>query len=194
MPLTFHTPPRFHPGYAPLYRWLHRWTEDRLQAGALHILVLAGAALGLLLVHFVAWAVLQVPLHDWTDPQALQLWGVTLGGLALIGGLGLVGVQPAVTVRCTHEALHLEQGHRQRTLPYDALQTVDVISATTYHRHYRLYARTHPFIGIRGERLVLLRTAENVVVIGLTASDQQALRTHLETAPDAARTEDALAS
>lgn len=193
MSTTFRTSRRFNPGYAWLYRWLHRWTQDRLRAGALHIFFLSIGIAVVLLAHFLTWALAEIPIHDLTNPNTLLLWGGTVGSAVGLALVGLVGVQPALVVRCGPNVLRLEQGSKQQTIPHSAIESVSRVSATTYHRHYRHYRRTKPFIGVRGDTLVLVRTGSNVFAIGLNPDDQDALCAHLETAQDPARTEDALA-
>ena len=186
----FHTSRRFHPGYSLLGRWLRRSVGDRRRAEALHILIGTGFALALVLAHFVASTF-------WPPAAQPMLYTAVLGGaLALALGLGVVGFQPTLAVVCRDKAgeLHLQQGADRLTVPYDAIESVEPISALRFHRHERRYAATHVFIGSLGDEVLLLRTGRGPVVIGLdAAADQSALAEHLETARAAARTEDALA-
>lgn len=177
---TFHAPRRFHPGYSWLGRWLRRRT-DRRQGEALHILIVTGLGLGLLLVHYVSWTLFYesleaTPLHQqiyWLSQAAL---------LGVTAALCLVGVRPALVVTARPRALHVEQGDRSLTVPYDALTSVQLIAARRFHRHERRYAATRVFLGAVPNEVLLVRRAEGgPVVLGLPPSAQDALHAHLET-------------
>ena len=179
---TFHSPRTFDPSYSLLGRAFRAWTGDRLRGEALFVVALTGLALVLLMSHYLGWALLKPVLTENPDWQML-FWAGQLASVVVWAGLGLVGVRPGVTVDCTASGLELEQGGRARTVPYDALEAVDTVSATTYHRHYRRYAATAVFVGPIRDELLLLRTERGPVVVGLADDEAQAaLRTHVETA------------
>ena len=136
----------------------------------------------LLMSHYLGWALLKSTLTSNPSGQLL-FWAGQMVSVAGLGALGLVGWRPGVTVRCTSTGLELEQGRRTDTVPYDAVQDVDVVSVTRYHRHYRRYAATRVFVGAVGEEVLLVRTERGPVAIALTdAEDRAELRAHLETA------------
>jgi hypothetical protein len=179
---TFRSPRTFDPRYSLLGRAFRAWTGDRLRGEALFVVALTGLALALLMCHYLGWALLQPVLTENPDWQML-FWVGQLASAGVWAALGLVGVRPAVTVACTSSALELAQGPRRRTVPYDALEAVDTISATTYHRHYRRYAATAVFAGALREEVLLLRTERGPVVVGLAdAEAQDALQAHVEPA------------
>lgn len=191
MTRTFHTSRRFHPGYSPLGRWLRRQTGDRRRAEALHLLIGTAYALAVVMGYF-AFSTLWPSAAALTNGYAL-LW---MSGSLALAGAGLIGFRPALSVTCRDDAeeLRLTQGERTLMLPYDAIASVEQISALRFHRHERRYAATHVFIGRLGDDVLLLRTERSPVVIGLdTAEEQSALADHLETARTPARTENAVA-
>lgn len=175
---TFHAPRRFHPGYSWLGRWLRRRT-DRRQGEALHILIVTALALVLLLAHYVIWTLLYEPFA--TSPSMEWIyWSVQLGLLGTLGAVCLVGTRPALTVTCAPQSLVLVQGTRTCSIPYDTITLVHSITAQRFHRHERRYAATDVFIGaLHDEVLLLRRTADGPVVIGLSPPVHDALHDRL---------------
>jgi hypothetical protein len=182
---TFESSRSYDPSYSLLGRLLRSWTGDRLRGEALFIVVLTGLALALLMAHYLGWALLKPVLLENPSWQML-FWAGQLVSVAVLAGVGLVGLRPGVTVNCTPDGIDLGQGGRTHSLSYGAIEGVVSISATRYHRHYRRYAATKVFVGPLGDEVLLLRTAGGPVVISLADPDEQeALRTHVETAqPD----------
>ena len=181
VPVVLCQPGRFHPGYALLGRWLRRRTRDPLQAEALQILVLTGLALGLVLIHALLWAFWYPALQaDPTGPVALVIGGGSLGAVVLVIGLGVLGFAPEVVVWGDAAHLHIRQGRRGLRLPYEQVESVAQITPLVYHRHYRRYAATHSFVGRVDGDLLLLRTPQGPVVLGLLPADQDLLQALLE--------------
>lgn len=179
---TFQSPSSFDPSYSLLGRAFRYGTGDRLRGEALYIVALTGLALVLLMSHYLGWALLQPVLANNPSWQVL-FWAGQLASAVVWGVVGLVGIRPAVTVSCSTSTVKLHQGGRTYAVPYDGLDDVDVISATTYHRHYRRYAATKVFVSQVPDDLLLLHTPHGPVVVGLPdADDREALRHHLETA------------
>lgn len=177
---SFHAPRCFHPGYSWLGRWLRRRT-DRLQGEALHVLLLTGAVLVLLLVHYLSWALLY-ERFDTTPMLEVGYWMSQLTLLVVTLGVGGVGFRPAFRVTCQPDAITLTQGRRTLTVPLDALTAAEVISAQRFHRHERRYAATCVFIGALHNDVLLLRRAEaGPIVIALPPDAQAALHDRLAT-------------
>jgi MFS family permease len=178
---TFQSPRSYDPSYSLLGRLLRYWTGDRLRGEALYVVVLTGLALALLMSHYLGWALLKSTLAEHPSWQVL-FWVGQLASVALLAAVGLVGLRPGVTVVCTPTGLEIEQGSRARTVPYEAVEAVDTVSATRYHRHYRRYAATDVFAGQLAEEVLLLRTDRGPIVVALAdLEDQDALRAHVET-------------
>lgn len=180
---TFQSQSSFDPSYSLLGRAFRYGIGDRLRGEALYIVAVTGLALVLLMTHYLGWALLQPVFTDHPSWQLL-FWAGQLASAVIWGVVGLVGLRPGVTVSCTSSTVKLHQGGRTYTVPYDGLDRVVPISATTYHRHYRRYAATKIFVSRVPDELLLLRTPDGPVVVGLPdADDRAALKRHLETAP-----------
>lgn len=123
--------------------------------------------------HYLGWALLQATLAKAPSSQML-FWAGQLASAVVWAAVGLIGVRPGVTVSCTSSAVTLRQGNRAHTVPYDAIEQVDTIAATTYHRHYRRYAATAVFVGPVSDEVLLLRAADGPVVVALPNSEEQA--------------------
>lgn len=176
----FRSPRCYDPSHSLLGRAFRRWTRDRLRGEALFLVALTALALLLLMVHYLGWALLHSYFAEQPSRQAL-FWVGQLAMAGVWGGVGLLGFRPAVTATCTAKALRLEQGHRTRTIPYDAIEEASVIPAPRYHQHYRRYAVTSIFIGRLSDVVLLLRTERGPVVVGLpTAEAHDELKTHVE--------------
>jgi hypothetical protein len=179
--LTFESPRSFRPSYSLLGRLFRYWTGDRLRGEALYVVALTGLALLILMTHYLGWALLKPILTGEPSWQVL-FWVGQLASVALWALIGLVGVQPGVTVACTTEGLELEQGGRSHRLSHDAIEAVETVSATTYHRHYRRYAATQVFVSRLPDEVLLLRTAQGPVVVALPDPEEQdTLRRRLQT-------------
>ena len=179
---TFQSPSSFDPSYSLLGRAFRYGTGDRLRGEALYIVALTGLAVVLLMTHYLGWALLQ-PILTQNPSWQMLFWAGQLASGVVWGIVGLVGIRPSVTVSCNTSTVRFHQGGRTYTVPYDGLDRVASISATTYHRHYRRYAATKVFVSQVPDELLLLRTPHGPVVVGLPdADDREALRHHLETA------------
>ena len=185
---TFHVSRSFHPSYSLLGRALRAWTGDRLRGEALYVVALTGLALVVLMTHYLGWALLKPVLTNNPSWQLL-FWAGQLASAALWALIGLVGLRPGVTVACTDGAVELEQGGRTRTVPYDRIDAVETVSATTYHRHHRRYAATDVFVSTLPDEVLLLHTPRGPVAVGLPdPDDRAALAAHLD-APEPATPE-----
>jgi len=178
----FRSSPTFDPRHSLLGRAFRSWTGDRLRGEALFVVTLTGLALALLMSHYLGWALLK-PTPAGAPSGQMLFWAGQLASALAWAGLGLVGVRPGVTVHCTSAGLELEQGSRSRQVPYDALEAVETVSATTYHRHYRRYAATAVFVSTPEDEVLLFHTDRGPVAVGLSdPDDQAALQAHAETA------------
>lgn len=182
MTRTFHSSRSYRPSYSLLGRAVRAWVGDRLRGEALFIVVLTGLTLALLMGHYLGWALLQPVLTENPTWQT-WFWGGQVASVLLLAGIGLLGFQPGVRVTCTPSALTLTQGSRSRTLPLDSIREADLVSARQYHRHYRHYAAPQVFVSAVPDEVLLLRTEEGLVIVGLDAEAHAALIEHLQTDP-----------
>jgi hypothetical protein len=181
----FIVPAGFDPRWSLLGRVLRHRMGDRLRAEALHIALSTGGALVWLMGVYAADA-----LAAGLGAAPLVVWGV-LGASGLLLVLGsLVGVRPRAVVTCGPAAVHVERGRERLRLAYAALEHVETVEAGVYHRHYRRYATTRPFLNGPGGPVLLLRaqatnrhtrtTTGLVVALGLPDAQREALRRRLE--------------
>jgi hypothetical protein len=174
-------PARFHPGYSLLGRWLVRLTGDRRQAEAWYIIVVMAVGLGLLLAQYLGWALLKPTIQAApAGPEAMAFWLGQIGGVLAFLLLGCVGVQPAVTVACSPYGLDVTQGRRHHFVAYGDITSLTTITPECFHRHYSRYAATRSFVNRLPDALLLIRTAERPVVLGLGTEDRAHLVAHLE--------------
>lgn len=178
--LTFLIPRTFAPSYAWLGRWIHHRTADPRRAEAYTIIVLGVLALGLLLANYLAWALLQdAILADPDGSVALGFWTVQVTALMVVLAGAIVGFKPPIRVVCDSQGLTITEHERTLHLPRTDIQSLDTISATLYHRHYRRYAQTQAFVNNMPETLLLLETITGPVVLGLAPEDRAACIAHV---------------
>lgn len=167
---TFRAPRSYDPSYSLLGRAVRAQIEDRLRSEAVFLVLLTGLALALLMTHYLGWALLQPVLAEHPDWQVL-FWAGQVVSFVALGGAGLIGFRPAVHVTATEDGISLRQGRQSCTVAPGAVHEAEVISAETYHRHYRRYAATRPFVSAVPDAVLLLRTERGPVVVGLPKSD-----------------------
>jgi hypothetical protein len=154
--------------------------EDRRQAEAMYLIVVSMLLLGLLLAQYLIWALLNPTiLSDPAGPVALTFWGTQVGGFVLCGLLCFLGFKPAVSASIEPNGIHLRQGQCTASLTYDEIESVEPLSALLFHRHYARYAATQAFISRMPATLLLIRTPDDPVVVGLRPEDHTALLHHL---------------
>lgn len=183
---TFEAPRSYRPSASLLGRALRAWTNDRLRGESLYLVAMTGLVLALLMAHYLGWALLSSVLSVQPAAQAL-FWGVQVGSVLALIGVGLVGFRPAVRVTCRPDGVTLHQGDRTCVLSPTDIEDVTLISAQRYHRHYRRYAATHVFVSAVPEEVLCVRTADGPVVVALPDADARAaLMDQLEALPSAA--------
>lgn len=181
MTRTFRSPRTYHPSHSLLGRAFRRWVGDRLRSEALFLVTVSGLILGLLMVHYLGWALLQ-PMMSGANATEWQIgfWIGQVTSVLLVSALGLIGFRPGVTVKMTADRLTLRQGSNEAVLERDQIERARLISARLYHRHYRLYARTRIFAGRTASEVLLLDTDDGPVVVALESLDDLiALNRHL---------------
>lgn len=155
--------------------------DDERRVEALFIVVLSVLALALLLVQYLAWALLQPVIVATPDgPTAIAFWIGQVGAFALVVGCCVVGFEPTITVAAEEERLRFYRNDHVLDLSYGAIDEVRTITALRYHRHWRRYAATHAFVNRPDGDLLLLHTDVGPVVLGLAPDDREALLAHLD--------------
>jgi len=179
--LTIRIPPRFHPAYSLLGRWMQHRLGDVRRAEALFLVTLSMLVLGLVLAQFLAWMWFQAAIvADPTGPTAIAFWLGQVGGLMLCLFTCVVGFTPAVVITMTPTALHLRRGRHERTLRYDEITSVASLSARRYYQHFGRYAATDAFVNRLTPEVLLLHTARGPVALGLPPENHDAVLHHLE--------------
>ena len=177
---TLEAPRTYRPSASLLGRAIQAWTNDRLRSEALYLVTMTGLTLLLLMAHYLGWALLSSTLSP-TPAWERLFWGVQVGSVLVLIGLGLVGFRPAVCVTCRPHAVTLQQGDQTRALSPPDIQDVRLISAQRYHRHHRHYAATQVFASAISEQVLCIRTGDGPVVVALPEpAAQAALVDHLD--------------
>lgn len=176
---TFRSPRTYHPSYSLLGRAVRAWATDRLRGEALFIVSFSGLCLGVLLAHYLGWALLE-PLLAAHPSWQTMFWGGQLVSLLGLVGVGLVGSRPEVQVECRRTAVVFQQGARRCRVPYADVHGAERISARRYHRHHRRYAATRVFVSVLPEEVLLVRTETGPIVVALPDPEAQTtLQDHL---------------
>ncbi|PEN12776.1 hypothetical protein CRI94_12210 [Longibacter salinarum] len=153
-------------------------TGDRLRGEALFILTLTTLVMGVLIAHYLGWALLQ-PMMTGSDTSTWQIgfWLAQVGSVAFLLLIGGIGWRPEVIATIDTEAglLSVEQGNVSASVDVDDIQDVSVVSARQYHLHYRRYAATKPFIGKLGDEVVIVRTTQGPLAISIDDAEAGAL-------------------
>ncbi|GAB5521629.1 MAG: hypothetical protein RhofKO_38800 [Rhodothermales bacterium] len=171
-----HIAARWNPTYSLLGRWMRRRVADRWQAQAYTVLAASGLLVALIIASFLAWGVWgEVISADPEGPVALRFWWIQAA--AMIAGLvlTLAGWSPAIKLTVDEAGLTVETPHVTHTMPHWTIERVAPISAVTYHRHYRRYAGTTPFVGALPSQLLLVESEAYCWVLGLDAEAQAAV-------------------
>jgi hypothetical protein len=177
---TFEAPWSYRPSASLLGRAIRAWTKDRLRGEAFYLVTIVGLFLGLLMAHYLGWALLSSTIDAHPTGQTI-FWGAQVGSVLVLAAVGLVGFRPAVRVMCRPGALTIQQGDRTRTLSPSEVDGAALIPARRYHRHYRRYAATQVFVSAMSEQVLCIRTNDGPVIVALPEPDAQtALLNHLE--------------
>lgn len=180
-PITFQIPRVFHMAHAPLGRLLRARTADRRLAESRFILIVVFVVLGLMLVNQFAWAFVRAEaVANPQGPEAIGFWlsQIALGLVFLV--TCVIGFKPRFTATLTDSGLELRDKRHLHEVPYAEIESVDVVSALDFHRHYRRYRQTRVFVNRLGNEVVLIRTTNGPVVVGMPESDRQAFKSQLE--------------
>lgn len=180
MTRTYEAPRTYRPSASLLGRSVRTWTGDRLRGEAIYLVAVTTLTVGLLLAHYLSWALLN-PIFSTSPTWEIIFWiGQAVSILALIG-VGLVGFRPTVRVTCRPTDVTINQGERSRTLRPSDMEGVSLISAQRYHRHYRRYAETAVYVSTVPDQVICIRTSDGPIVVGLPEPEARAVLDHLKT-------------
>ncbi len=177
VPFAVTIPRAFHPPSSALGRWVRCRARDARHAESLFIVAAALVLTVATLASQWSW----ILLGEAAPGDALALGVLAAHGLG--GGLlawgCLWGWKPAITVTADSEALEARQGSDTLHLGYGAIDRAERITAEAYHRHWRRYAATRAFVNRLPDDLLLLRTDDGPVVLGLAPADLDRLEARL---------------
>lgn len=177
----FHLPRRFHMAYAPLGRWISRREPDARRAENLLILALTALLMGIMFANQIAWAFVKDAIVAAPEgPTAMAFWLAQVGFLMALFFGGVLGFKPALALTCGPRALHIQEEGVETVVPYDSIDTIRVISALAYHRHFRRYRQTRSFVNQIEAEMVLLETTTGPVILGLPPEDHQVFIAQVE--------------
>ena len=177
-------PAALHPASSLLGRLVRRWSDDERQAESRYIVAAALVLGGATLAGQWAWVV-----WGTEGEMALGFFAAQVVGGLFVGGFTLLGWRPALHIRADDQRLTVQRGAETLDLPYEAVTSVERITAAAYHGHWRRYAATFAFVNRLPADLLLLTTARGPVVLGLPAGDLARLEAHLagQVPPDVER-------
>ncbi len=178
MPSKLIIPRRFHSGYSLLGLAIRKRIEDKSYAEGLYILVLAAILIGAVLAFYLGWALLQPVIQ--TDQDAF-VFACTQVGVAIVIFVTCVwGYKPAVEVAYAADALVIKQGPVSHRISRNAVRSISKLSFLDFHRHYRKYRQTLVFSNRSADPLMLIRTDDGPVVLGLPEQKWESVRLALE--------------
>jgi hypothetical protein len=171
---TFRSTRTFSPSHSLLGRFIRYVIGDRLRGEALFILTITTLLMGVLIAHYLGWALLQ-PAMDASNPETweLRFWFAQIGSVLVLGLLGGLGWRPSVEATIDTDAgtLHLSQGTASAHVELADIEDVSIVSARLYHLHYRHYANTTPFIGEMTDEIIIIRSADGPLAVALGDED-----------------------
>lgn len=174
MTRTFRSTRTFSPSHSLLGRFIRYVIGDRLRGEALFILTITTLLMGVLIAHYLGWALLQ-PAMDASNPETweLRFWFAQIGSVLVLGLLGGLGWRPSVEATIDTDAgtLHLSQGTASAHVELADIEDVSIVSARLYHLHYRHYANTTPFIGEMTDEIIIIRSADGPLAVALGDED-----------------------
>ena len=181
--MTLIAPPAFHPPSSLLGRLVRRWAKDGRQAESLYIVVAALVLVGVTLAGQWGWVLWGLAPDG--SPNVAYFAAQFVGGL-VVGGSCLLGWRRPVRVEIGDDGIQIARGPDTLTLVWKEIDSAERIYADAYYRHWRRYTATRVFVNRTRDDLLLLRTAEGPVVLGLPDAEfarlDALLAEHLEPA------------
>lgn len=172
----FRIPAVFYAGLSPLGRWFRRRVSDSFKAENLFIITAAVSIIVMMIANQVAWAFIRESvLAAPRGTAAVTFWLAQLAAVTLFITTCIIGFKEAVNITCTNSAVCIQQGKVQKIVPFNEIESAELIDGMTFHRHYALYAETQAFVNRKFNKQVLLRTNDGqAIVLGLPKTEMQA--------------------
>ncbi len=165
---NYHIPRRLHPGYSLLGYWLRKRADDRVHAESVLIVAIGVMATALLIVTIAAWAL--------TPGLLLACYGLWLIFLTA----SLAGIEPSVSVEMGPDSLSLSKGSRRRAISYRSIGRAETLDALTFHRRHRRDVSVEKWVNSPVREVLLLKTTDGPVVLGLLPADHDSFFTGLD--------------
>lgn len=167
--------PSFHPPSSLLGRFVGRWVDDERQAVSVYIVVAALVLVVASLAGQWGWVLWGTA----SGSPSLGYFAAQVVGGVIVGAACLLGWRRPLHVHADHEKVTVRRGAQVLALSYDAIRSAERITAADYHRHWQRYAATRAFVNRQPDELLLLRTADGPVVLGLDLTDLDRLGSHI---------------
>ncbi|MBT8401007.1 MAG: hypothetical protein KJO98_11070 [Rhodothermia bacterium] len=171
----FEIPRRFDPTRSVFGRFVGRHA-DVLQSEARYYFATIMMLIGILIANFIAWAILKPTIMD--DPLgtvAILYWAVQVVSMVGFLALCLVGFQRGTVITVDDCNVSLARGDEPVTVRRSDIDSLEIVSALAFHRHYRRYSNVSSYAAVGTEAYVIIRVSEKVLAIGLGGENAQDL-------------------
>ena len=180
----------FNANYSILGRIIRRSVRDAHYAEGILILTIALIFISLIVFFYIGWAFAEpIIAADTSGRYEVYYFLAQIGSFGLLSMLTLIGLKPKLEVSLDNQSIHIKQGRKQLFLLTSDILRVDVISAKQFHQHYRKYVNTKAFYTRLSSPLLLMETANEPVILGVSEDEQATL---LEAIRSSASTENNL--
>jgi len=162
----------FDPTRSVLGRWLAK-DSDRLRGEARFYLFAVTGSVVLLLTSLIIWAMLRNRVI--AEPQGTAALVFFVAQLLAAGTFVLtcvLGFRPRTVVTLSRGMIDVRQGRRSMILRTRDIKNIEIAPGSTLPRHYRRFANLAEFSGRSQQNYLLLKTADRVLVLGLTGPQQ----------------------
>ena len=122
-----------------------------------------------LIANFVSWAALNPILEAERQAATVTVVFRIAQPLSLLVFVSLcvIGFRRPIRVLITDPEVVITQGDRREQVRKSAITSIEIVPATTWHRHYRRYRRVISFEGARAHEHVVIRAGERIITIGI---------------------------
>ena len=176
MRTRFSAPAQFDPSYSMLGRMLRRRIPDRKRAGAHFVVASSVLVLVLVVVQFFAWSYLEpTVMADPGGVAATAFWIGQIAAVLLLVFGAVLGRAPKLVVTLSGRHLDAVQGSRAARVPLSEIEEILPVSAVQFHREYLPFADVRAFTCRAPKAVMVIRTSEGALGIGLPESEHKEL-------------------